>query len=164
MASRSKRRKIELARAAPKPDAQRVRDVTYNELYQSIVALGRLQQKQHHELQLLADNLAEISLRVRYIMQHFKFARGAKIVGADGREVIGEVATLFDLYMKEREPFLASLSRELHDAASADSNAGAESGEQTDSRRPPQAAGSPVAAATPGPRFVHVASYPPYAP
>ncbi len=154
MPSRAKRRKIGLTKKPVASDASRVASVTYNELYKAIAMLGQLQKKQHAELELLAEHLSEVSLRVRYIMQHFKFEKGSRMLGLDGMPIVGEIATLFDRYNAERDRFLASLAQELmpHDQA-ADSDAGTES--RGASGTPVAANGTAAAGVASGPRLVH---------
>lgn len=124
MPSRAKLRKLA---AAKKSDTERVADITYRELYSALTQLGALVKKHHEEIAMLADNLSEVSLRLRYVMQHFKFHKSAGMLDANGQPLVGEVATLFDRYNAERDRFLASLTKDLdHDVAPADSHDRAE--------------------------------------
>lgn len=163
MPSRAKRRKLEFAASTAKTTHEKVADVTYAEFYKALTQLGGIVKQRHDDLRILADNLAEVSLRVRYVMQHFKFQKGSAMLGFDGRPIAGEIATLFDRYTVERERFLAALSQETaHDVTSTDSHDGAKDAGAT---RAPAAGrgddssgrGDATVAAASGPRLVQTA-------
>lgn len=91
---------------------------------QDILAMMAQQKQLLIEQQVVVDaylgQLAEINLRVRFVMDHFKFSKGATIAGPDGRPLDVEVRSLYELYLLNRTQFMLQMERDNEQIARAD--------------------------------------------
>lgn len=113
--SKPSRRPTRAARSLPGAKVFDPRDAMIDVLKKDVLMLAALSKKQHDEITELINQIGEVNLRVRFVMEMFKYEKGSRVVGPDGAPVDVEVTSMYGLYMRDRERFLAALLRGVDD-------------------------------------------------
>lgn len=127
--------------------------------------------------ELLREQVAEMNLRVRFVMDHFKFAKSSpasQLTDANGQPLKPETYTLFDIFVMRREAYTEQLmleietvrtqiehqqqaAREQHGQSASHTSQGHTSADAAAhaADAPASGPGEPATAAAPGPRRLH---------
>lgn len=126
--------------------------------------------------ELLREQVAEMNLRVRFVMDYFKFAKnapGSQLTDAQGHPLKPQIHTLFDIFAMQREAYTEQLmleietvrtqiehqqqaAREQHGQSASHTSQGHTSADAAHAAdAPAPGPGEPATAAAPGPRRIH---------
>lgn len=108
--------------------AKRVVERTANDIIERVgKGLQAQMENQQEQIDLLTTQLAESHLRLRFVMDHFKFERTvpSQIIGAPAEIT---TATLYDLYLHQREAFMERMLAETESDHASGTPAPADAG------------------------------------